>query len=150
MPFLREDNHLDQHNGDRPATQPDLHYPAIPAQPELLGAFRRILAHWAANIGMTAERVQALTLATYEAMANAVTHAYHDRPGTLELHATYLPRHHQVTITVTDHGHWRPTLVNTSPLRPDGRGLGLIRALAEDTTITAGTEGTSVRMHWHT
>jgi serine/threonine-protein kinase RsbW len=146
-------SHGDHHQGTRedgPRVPADLHYETIPADAERVAGYRRILTRWASGVGMAAERVQALTLATYEAMANVVTHAYRGLPGTLELHATYLAELRQVTVTVIDKGHWRPTLVEGSPLRSGGRGLPLIRALAEDTSITTGVRGTSVRMRWNT
>jgi len=149
MPFPQEVHHRDGRENE-PGIPADLHYPTIPAEAERVARFRRVLTLWASGLGMAAERVQALTLATYEAMTNVVTHAYRGLPGTLELHATYLAELRQVTVTVIDKGHWRPALVGDGPLRPGGRGLPLIRALAEDTSITTGVRGTSVRMRWNT
>jgi anti-sigma regulatory factor (Ser/Thr protein kinase) len=146
MLFSQEDHPQDE-RGEVPA---DLHYATIPAEAEKVAGFRRVLTSWASGVGMAAERVQALTLATYEAMANVVKHAYRGLPGTLELHATYLAELHQVTVTVIDKGHWRPLLAEGGPARSGGRGLPLIRALAEDTDITTSTRGTSVRMRWRT
>jgi hypothetical protein len=40
-------------------------------------------------------------------MANVVVHAYRDRPGVFELHATYFAGFQQVTVTVTDYGRWQ-------------------------------------------
>lgn len=148
MLFSQEDHQ--EGRGDEHQVPADLHYPTIPAEAERVAGFRRVLTLWASGVGMAAERVQALTLATYEAMANVVTHAYRGLPGTLELHATYLAELRQVTVTVIDKGHWRPTLVENGPLRSGGRGLPLIRALAEDISITTGARGTSVRMRWKT
>ncbi|HEX3789805.1 MAG TPA: ATP-binding protein [Pseudonocardiaceae bacterium] len=129
----------------------DLHYLAIPAQADRLPALRRALARWAASVGMVADRVQELTLASYEAMANVVAHAYRGLPrGVWELHATYRATDRQIVVTVTDHGRWQPVLVNLDRLRAGGRGLPLIRAFAEDSTINSDAGGTRVRMRWHT
>src|SRR3954454_14647921 len=79
-------------------------------------------------------------LASYEAMANAVTHAYpYGTIGPLELHARLVPG--WVVVTVTDHGR-----------RPDqpraGYGLELIRRLSDDAEVVRGDYGTTVRMSW--
>jgi serine/threonine-protein kinase RsbW len=129
------------------ATVPDLHYPAITAHADRLPAFRRILNSWATSLGMVAEKVHALTSASYEAMANVVAHAYRGRPGLLEMHA--VRRAGEVTVTVVDHGNWRPAVVgDTDPLRSGGRGVLLIRALAERVVIKSDGTGTTVRMSW--
>jgi serine/threonine-protein kinase RsbW len=148
--LFSQGDHRQGGHGDEHEVPADLHYATIPAEAERVAGFRRVLTLWASGVGMAAERVQALTLATYEAMANVVTHAYRGLPGTLELHATYLADLRQVTVTVIDKGRWRPALVEDSPLRSGGRGLPLIRALAEDISITTSTRGTSVRMRWNT
>jgi serine/threonine-protein kinase RsbW len=139
---------VDEHQ-DAPMAHTDLHYSAVPAEADLIAPVRRTLTHWAAAIGMATERAQDLALATYEAMANVVTHAYPGRTGVFELHATYHSEPRQVTITVVDHGQWRPAHGPGAGPRTGGRGLPLIRALTQDTTITTDATGTSIRMCWN-
>ena len=117
----------------------------IPADPDHLTDIRHALASWASGIGMTAEQREELVLATYEAMANSVEHAYaDDAEGIVIVDAT----HHgdgAVTVTVTDRGRWKPPTPSNG-LR--GRGLLLIRSLAQDTRIDTHDRGTTVTMAW--
>jgi anti-sigma regulatory factor (Ser/Thr protein kinase) len=153
MPSLPEDTTPTPDEDHSPVDVSDLHCLAVPARADRLPSLRRIVARWASSVGMVAERVHALTLATYEAMANVVTHAYRGVPGgVLELHATYHKQLRQVTITVVDFGRWRPAIVHSVDdlLRTKGRGLPLIRALAEGADIDSDDQGTTVRMNWGT
>jgi serine/threonine-protein kinase RsbW len=142
----------DPHSGPEPDQAPDLHCVAVPASVDRLPGLRRTLTRWAASTGIAAERAQSVVLASYEALANAVAHAYPSHlAGVLDLHASYRPQHQRITITVADHGHWRtPTTHGDARLRPGGRGLVLIRALAELATIDTDDSGTVVRMTWCT
>lgn len=109
-----------------------------------LSAIRHRVGDWAARTGLDEDDQSALVLATYEALTNAVDHAYRDSPdGEVELCAR-TGRHGQVIVTVTDHGRWR-----TPPLFAGSRGHGLrlIQALA-DTEIDRGRHGTRVTMSW--
>jgi anti-sigma regulatory factor (Ser/Thr protein kinase) len=126
----------------------ELHH-RIPADAERLAELRHALARWAAGIGMSSERREELVLAAYEAMANSVEHAYVDASsdpavGEVELRATRNVDG-AVVVTVTDSGTWKP------PQESDGirgRGIPLMRALADDTTITSADTGTTVTMTW--
>jgi serine/threonine-protein kinase RsbW len=116
----------------------------VPAATERLHQLRQALMAWARRVGLAAEAVSDLVLATYEAMANVVDHAYHDcSSGLLNLHARADRTHRVVTVTVTDYGRWRPPQQGPT-LR--GRGLALIRGLAQYTEIRPGQDGTTVAM----
>jgi serine/threonine-protein kinase RsbW len=122
----------------------------IPADAERLAEMRHALSRWAAGVGMPTERREELVLAAYEAMANSVEHAYaasaNDTGGEVELHAAQTVDG-AVVITVTDHGRWKP------PEESDGirgRGIPLMKALANDTAIVAVDTGTTVTMTWTT
>lgn len=111
-----------------------------PASPELAARLRRQLIEWARNEGVSADTTYDIGLASYEAMANTVTHAYpYGTVGPLELHARMSDE--KVEVTVADHGQW-----------PDdggmGRGLELIRKLAEYAEVMRDEYGTTVRMSW--
>jgi serine/threonine-protein kinase RsbW len=87
------------------------------------------------------ELVEDLVLAVYEAMANAVEHGYADCPhGPVRLQARRSNGH--VLITVSDDGSWRAPTDD----RFRGRGLPLMRLLADDVHIAAGPGGTVVRL----
>ena len=84
-------------------------------------ALRRTFRRWAEAVvdGDTAED---LTLAVYEALINAVEHAFNARAalGSLWLHATVASE--QVFITITDDGIWRSS---HDAFGHRGRGLAL-------------------------
>ncbi|WIV59221.1 ATP-binding protein [Amycolatopsis nalaikhensis] len=114
----------------------------VTADPNQLARLRAQLVTWATGTGLDAEQVQDLQLAAYEAMANVAEHAYLGTTGILELHAR--SRGDRVIVTVADHGRWQPA---PRPGLLHGRGLPLIRALAEQTVIETG-DGTTVTMTW--
>jgi serine/threonine-protein kinase RsbW len=123
----------------------DLHF-RVPAAPSRLAGLRHVLAQWATRVGLSEEDVEALVLATYEAMANSVEHAYHDQTqGLLDLKAQVDDKESRVVVTVTDYGQWKTPQVSGG-LR--GRGLSLIRGLTSTSTITPTAGGTTVTMFW--
>lgn len=128
----------------RPAWESrDLHRHGV-ASAELATRLRRELVQWANDLRVPTETVQDVELASYEAMANAVVHAY--PPGTtgvVELDARLAAD--ALTVTVTDHGRWR-----TGDHPSGGHGLPLIRNLPAHTNIAPGEYGTTVSMRWPT
>jgi serine/threonine-protein kinase RsbW len=117
----------------------------VPADAERLAEMRHALSRWATGIGMPPRQREELVLASYEAMANSVEHAYAgEQEGMVDLHAAHTPDG-TVVVTVTDHGRWK------APVAGDGirgRGILLMRALADDTTIARVDTGTTVTMTW--
>jgi|tagenome__1003787_1003787.scaffolds.fasta_scaffold20729362_1 serine/threonine-protein kinase RsbW len=114
------------------------------ASVQTVSSLRRELTDWAARAGLSREIVEAVVLAGYEALANAVEHAYPDQHDeAVALHATRAGR--LVTVTVTDWGRWREP-----PADPGhrGRGLILIHKLCSRAEITATGAGTTVVMTW--
>lgn len=118
----------------------------VPAEPARFPPLRRMLAAWAEYLGMDAEQVEALVLASYEALANAAEHAYGGSAGVLELHAVYTADSAQAQVTVIDGGQWQPPSDPGTGL--GGRGLVLIENLAERSQVSTGRSGTEVRMSW--
>jgi serine/threonine-protein kinase RsbW len=117
----------------------------VPADAERLAEMRHALSRWAGAIGMPERQREELVLASYEAMANSVEHAYSDgQDGIVDMHAAHTPDG-TVVVTVTDRGRWK-TPVPSNGIR--GRGILLMRALADDTTITRVDTGTTVTMTW--
>jgi serine phosphatase RsbU (regulator of sigma subunit)/anti-sigma regulatory factor (Ser/Thr protein kinase) len=111
----------------------------LPAEPESLAPVRRALARWlrAARAG-DAEIYETL-VATGEACANAIAHAYPAGEAGFEVLATRSER--QIQIQVRDHGRWRP---------PRGeerrRGLTLMEELMDEVEIERGDSGTTVTL----
>jgi serine/threonine-protein kinase RsbW len=125
--------------------QGDLHF-RVPAVAGRLAGLRHALAVWASRIGLSDEDTEALVLASYEAMANTVEHAYRGQTqGLLDLRGEVDDEQGRVVITVTDYGQWRPPQPSGG-LR--GRGLPLIQGLTSTSTITPTTAGTTVTMFW--
>jgi serine/threonine-protein kinase RsbW len=123
----------------------DLHF-RVPAVPSRLAGLRHALAEWATRVGLAEEDTEALVLASYEAMANTVEHAYRDQTqGLLDLRAQVDDRQSRVIVTVTDYGQWKPPQLSGG-LR--GRGLSLIKGLTSTAMITPTTGGTTVAMFW--
>lgn len=123
----------------------DLVLADIPATAGTLSRVRGTVLAWLRGRGIDEDLSQDITLATYEALANGVEHAYGnaavDTPRLIDLTA----RHDgPVTIQVTDRGMWATT--SEQPHR--GRGIPLIRALADDATIETSGNGTEVTMRW--
>lgn len=117
-----------------------------PADPSHASAIRRALAEWLSATAFTEQTRYDITLAVYEAVANAVEHAYRDRTvtGTMTVHAAYSAAQGALQVSVSDHGTWQqPT---PTPLR--GNGIPLMTALSNDTSIDHTHRGTSVLMNW--
>ncbi|MFC4949151.1 ATP-binding protein [Pseudonocardia sp. GCM10023141] len=120
----------------------DLVHPMV-GEHELADARTRLHA-WATAVGLSSDVVADVVLAGYEAMANAVEHAYQGEGRHVELCATCTGDGF-ATVSVRDRGRWRPP-----PADPElrGRGLILIRELADEVEIDQGAAGTSVLMRW--
>lgn len=114
----------------------------VPAEAGKIAAVRRAVAAWATQMGLALDTVEDLVVATYEALANAVDHAYPSHPGTVSV--TAWCTEHEVIVVVGDHGRWRPAPA------PGGRGRGLvlIRHLAHHIDLYHDTSGTTLRMTW--
>lgn len=118
---------------------------AIEAEPKRLAPLRRAVGGWATLCGMSPDGVSDLQLTVGEAVTNAIEHAYGDtaagdRAGVdLELALT---ADGSVDARVADGGRWRPP-----PADPGyrGRGIALIRELAQDVHIASSGSGTTVR-----
>ena len=104
-----------------------------------VAAFRRTFGHWLdQHLELDEERVADIVLATDEAMSNCVDHAYRvvDYAGSITLHVSYYPVTSELKIRVIDHGHWMEPETVANNAR--GRGILLMRALADDCTIDGG------------
>lgn len=109
-------------------------------------ALRVALGEWLTSLDVSPERIYDVVLATYEAMANTVEHAYSRDagPGTLDLHAQCVPSTGWIEVTISDRGAWAVH----APDSTRGRGVPLMHALADSTAVTSDHDGTTVRMVW--
>lgn len=116
----------------------------LPAEAASVPAARRALREFLKPLEMTRARCEEVLLAVNEACANAVTHAYPDGGGKIELRADQVDG--QVVVDVRDQG------VGITP-RLDSPGLGvglpMIAMLADSVQIDRPAGGgTHVRMHF--
>jgi len=118
----------------------------VPAVAGRLPGLCHRITDWARQVGLGPERIDALRLASDEALANVVRHAYGRGRGVLDLYAYYQPERDKVTVTVVDHGRWRPSLIVRSPSRRFG--MTLMRRLADKVDVVTGPDGTTVRLSW--
>jgi anti-sigma regulatory factor (Ser/Thr protein kinase) len=111
----------------------------LAAEPESLAPVRRALARWLRAAGADDSEIYETLVATGEACANAIAHAYPAGEASFEVLARRAER--QVQVQVRDHGRWRP---------PRGemrrRGLTLMEELTEELDIERAETGTTVTL----
>jgi anti-sigma regulatory factor (Ser/Thr protein kinase) len=109
------------------------------AEPESLAQMRRALGRWLRATGATDAETYETLVATGEACANAIAHAY--PPGEASYVVEARRQDGAVELRVRDFGSWRPPRSGSQ-----GRGLGLIEDLMDEVEIDRGPAGTIVRM----
>ena len=118
----------------------------VDADPTRLAPLRRTVDAWCHACGLGPDAHSDLQLTVGEAVTNAIEHAYLTGPVpgwsavvdvTLALRADGA-----VAVEVTDHGAWKQP-----PIDPGyrGRGIALIRELAEEVSVEPSSDGTVVR-----
>jgi PAS domain S-box-containing protein len=111
----------------------------IPADPERLGSVRRDLRRWLSGHLVPKEDAEDVILASSEACANSVEHAYGPGRGSVDVEAEV--HDGEITVVVRDRGRWRPPRDGNR-----GRGLTFIEACMDSSAFTSGDAGTEVRM----
>jgi anti-sigma regulatory factor (Ser/Thr protein kinase) len=115
------------------------------AVPEAVKTARHALIDFARQAGAQRERLQAVSLASSEAITNVVIHAYEQtETGEVQVNASYIED--ELWVLVADSGHGLRPRVNSPGL---GLGLALIAQLADEFQIVGrGSGGTEVRMRF--
>jgi serine/threonine-protein kinase RsbW len=106
------------------------------------------------NFTLGDERFNDLVLAVNEAIANAAEFAYIDSPdtGTIDVSADYDVNSDTLAVTVNDRGRWRQNapvaMTAGGRYAVRGRGIPLMRALADEAIINGTPDGTYVKLTW--
>jgi anti-sigma regulatory factor (Ser/Thr protein kinase) len=108
-----------------------------PAQPEALVGVRGLLRRWLQAHGASADEAYEILVASQEACANAVEHAYGPGHAHFEVDAEH--EGGRIRIIVRDSGRWRAPRGTHR-----GRGLTLMRSLMESVDVDHGEAGTVV------
>jgi PAS domain S-box-containing protein len=112
---------------------------SLPGDPEGLHSLRATLRRWLTEQETADSMAAEVTMATNEAVQNAIEHAHGLGPEPFEIE---LEREgDEVVVSVRDHGRWREGRSGDR-----GRGLPLMRALMDDVTVDPGPRGTTVTM----
>ncbi|WP_123024959.1 ATP-binding protein [Mycolicibacterium stellerae] len=112
---------------------------------------RQAFAGWLKrHFALDATKVSDVVLAVNEALANAAEFAYTTapQPGAMNLLADYDSRTAVLSVTVTDEGAWRIADSERKSISR-GRGIPLMRALADRATIDSTPAGTRVCLEWN-
>ncbi len=120
------------------------------ARADTVGVWQHHVREWLTDTtAISTERVCDVTLACGEALANCAEHAYRDLAGTdsMTLDLDYDPATSTVDVVVGDRGHWvAPETPSGTAFR--GRGLPLMRMLADACNIHVSRDGTTVQLRF--
>ena len=122
----------------------------VPAEPAAAARTRDDFSRWLqGTFDLDPYKANDLVLAIYEALANTTEFAYVSMGlvGTMDLRAAHDPSESALSVVVADRGQWR-TAPSFPPDRSRGRGIALMKALADRASIQTSTGGTTVRLVW--
>ena len=109
---------------------------------------RHELSQWLrSHVTLDADKLNDILLAVNEALTNAAEFAYRGKRGTMGLNVHCDETDRALVVDVFDHGSWRHVDSAAQP-NTRGRGIPLMRALADDTTISPSPNGTHVQMRF--
>lgn len=111
----------------------------VAATPNSLPLVRHTLRRWLAHSGATPADIYDISVATAEACANSIEHAYQAADARLEIEA--MLRDSQIFVTVRDWGQWREPRG-----KHRGRGLILMKGLMDTVQVAHSEDGTTVQM----
>ena len=115
------------------------------AEPETVPRARRAMSDFARAAGADSRQIDAVRLASSEAITNAVTHAYREQPGPVYVTAALVEG--KLWILIADDGCGLEPRTDRPGL---GLGLGLISQVSDDLAIVPRAGGgTEVRMRFN-
>jgi len=121
------------------ALAPELIRLDVPADRNSLRYARQTLGRWLKQAGASPAEALEIQLASHEACANAIEHAYKFGEALVELEARLLDR--EVVLTIRDTGGWLDRARNQR-----GRGIELMNAMMDRVTVNGGPNGTEVEL----
>ncbi|MFN0027198.1 MAG: SpoIIE family protein phosphatase [Acidimicrobiales bacterium] len=124
---------------DRSARQWRHSFSAHPAQ---LGPMRSSLRSWLEQQDLPDELVADVVLCVHEACSNSIEHAY--RGGSGPVDAAGILAEGWLSVEVSDSGTW----LRVVPSVERGRGTAIMQQLSQRFGRRAGTEGTTVSLHF--
>jgi anti-sigma regulatory factor (Ser/Thr protein kinase) len=116
---------------------PDRLRTSWPADADALVDLRTLMRRWLRARGAEEDEIYDIVVATQEACANAVEHAYGPGDAAFDVELSYADR--AVTVEVRDRGRWREARGTHR-----GRGLPMMRALMDDVEVRPAEAGTTV------
>jgi len=111
----------------------------LPTDPSSLRYARRMLARWLEQAGASEEEAWEIGLATHEAVANAIEHAYRFTDALVHMEARLADG--EVALTVSDTGDWREPVEGER-----GKGIGPMSGLMDRVSVGGGEGGTTVEL----
>lgn len=135
-------------DGSASFTSGGIYFRGVRADATQIAGLRQAVRQWLGTLHLEPDHEHDVVLASYEALANAVEHAYSadDEMATVDLEVTFRPQERHLEVTVADHGRWRDMIHDPNASR--GHGLALIRKLTTEMVVTPGSDGTHVAMRW--
>jgi anti-sigma regulatory factor (Ser/Thr protein kinase) len=127
----------------RQEPQPEVFRADVPATATHLAVHRRQLRQWLRDCGADDQTITDVLIASGEAVANAMEHAY-GFSAAEAVEVTVSLRGDRLEVVVRDHGGWKPPSPRGSGDR--GRGFHIIRALMENVEVDPDAGGTTVRL----
>jgi len=120
----------------RPLLELDI---TLPAQPNNGRIFRQALRRFYLAAGLSEDKISLLQVAIGEAITNSIQHAYGVRAGAVRVRGRV--ESGNLVIEISDTGRWRAE-------HEDGGGYGLqiLKGIVPDVAISAGENGTVVRL----
>lgn len=110
---------------------------------------RRELSQWlSTHLTLDPDRLNDVLLAVNEALTNSAEFAYRGQQGTMTLQVHYDGTSGNLIAEVSDRGTWRHVDPASQP-NTRGRGIPLMRALSDQTTISQMPDGTHVQMQFN-
>ncbi|MDQ3644103.1 MAG: SpoIIE family protein phosphatase [Actinomycetota bacterium] len=111
----------------------------LATDPSSLRYARRMLARWLEQAGANEKEAWEIGLASHEAFANAIEHAYRFTDALVRLEARL--EQGEVALTISDTGDWREPVEGER-----GKGIGLMSGLMDTVSVEGAKGGTRVEL----